>query len=62
MDDFFDSIKDVGSKVLSGVKDLYMENKDLVHQLLSSIISSRIPAAKPLFDTALSAFGGAMHS
>lgn len=62
MDDFFDDLKDAGSKVYHGLRDFYQDNKHIVHPLISNLVSRIHPAAATLFDAATTAFGGKIKS
>lgn len=43
-------------------KQFYNTNKDTIHDLLQSLVTSTIPQAKPLFDLAWTTFGGSLRS
>lgn len=62
LDDFYDSIKEYGSKAYDYAKNFVRNNKDTIHDFLSSIIQSTVPATKPIFDAAWTAFGGSVLS
>lgn len=62
LDDFFDDLKSAGSNLYQQAKSYVSENKELVHDVLSSIVRSLLPQAHPIFDAAWTAFGGQIHS
>lgn len=39
-----------------------MDNKHIIHPMLQNVVSSFVPAARPIFDAAWTAFGGQAKS
>lgn len=62
LDDFYDDLKTKGTQIWNTAKQFVIDNKDTVHDVLSSIISKINPTASKIFDTAWTAFGGKILS
>lgn len=62
MDDFFSSLKNLGSRALSGLKDFAADNKHLLYPLVQAMLTRIHPAAASAFDLAKTHFGGQLRS
>lgn len=58
LDDFWSDVKQTAGDAYDVAKNFYHENKDVVHHVLSGLVNTYLPAARPVFDAAWTAFGG----
>lgn len=58
LDDFFDKIKFHSKAAWGRAKDFVSDNKGLIYDLIGNLVSTAVPAARPIVDGLRSAYGG----
>lgn len=58
LDDFWNDLKFKGQQLWRGAKEYVHDNKSQIYDLIANLVSSVVPAAKPIVDGLRSAYGG----